>query len=110
MTRPMNDHRDAVELLRDALDHIARIAGSARVPTRRLDWIASRARMALRGKTWDRDYLPEPRRQTDERVKDLHADIRVIVRAYLTKDEIALAKAIAKVQSGYPSLFRDMPS
>jgi len=43
----------------DALDHISRIAGMARVPTRRLDWIVARARHALSGKPYDRDALPQ---------------------------------------------------
>jgi hypothetical protein len=51
-----------ISLLRDALDHIARIANASRQQTRRLDWISSRAREALRGVEWNREYLPEPKK------------------------------------------------
>ncbi len=44
-----SDDCGQIALLRDALDHIARIATAARQPTKRLDWIASRAKDALRG-------------------------------------------------------------
>jgi hypothetical protein len=48
-----------VEILKDALDHIMRVAGMARVPTRRLDWIVARARAALEGRPYDREDLPK---------------------------------------------------
>ena len=49
---------ERMKILEDALDHIAKIAGMARVPTRRLNWISARARYALAGKPYDRDALP----------------------------------------------------
>lgn len=52
----MSDER--MKILEDALDHIAKIAGMARVPTRRLDWISARAKHALTGKPYDCDALP----------------------------------------------------
>jgi len=52
---------DRIKMLEDALDHIKRIAGMARVPTKRLDWIAARASMALRGDRWDNSYMPYPK-------------------------------------------------
>lgn len=47
------------ERLRDALEHIAKVAGSARVPTRRLDWIVARANLALSGCEYQREDLPK---------------------------------------------------
>lgn len=41
------------DMLRDALDHIARTADQSRSQTRRLRWIAERARLALRGIPYD---------------------------------------------------------
>jgi len=91
----MDEDKSAdIELLRDALDHIVRVAASARVPTRRLDWIIKRARMALRGKRWTHDSLPLPNRYTDERIRDLKKDFRAIVGAYESGDEAALERAI----------------
>ena len=49
------------EQLRDALDHIMRVARKGISPTRRLDWIALRAKYALEGKVWSRDVREEPR-------------------------------------------------
>ncbi len=93
------------ELLRDALDHIMRVAGSARQPTRRLDWLAARARMALRGIPWTRDYLPWPRGEMNERLRELHGSLRKIVTAYEARDDSALANAITEAKYDFPSLF-----
>lgn len=48
------------ELLRDALDHIVRVAQQGITPTRRLDWIAIRAKVALRGDIWEPGMRDEP--------------------------------------------------
>ena len=55
-----------VERLRDALDHIARVALRAQTSTRRLDWIVQRAREALAGHDYDPrdDTLPRTRDRT----------------------------------------------
>jgi hypothetical protein len=45
---------------RDALDHIMRVARATMQPTRRLDWIALRAKYALEGKPWSRDVRETP--------------------------------------------------
>lgn len=50
----------AEEILRDALDHIMRVAREGMNPTRRLDWIEHRARVALRGEVWTRDHRDHP--------------------------------------------------
>ena len=56
-----------VELVRDALDHIMRVARSARRPTRRLDWIAERARRALDGQPYDQGDMPQyPKTRKDQ--------------------------------------------
>ncbi len=48
-----------IERLRDALDHIQRVAKKARRPTLRLDWIASRAKLALMGRDFNMADLPQ---------------------------------------------------
>lgn len=53
--------------LEDALDHIKKIAGMARVPTKRLDWIEARASMALLNEPWDKDYKPLPKNANSSR-------------------------------------------
>lgn len=56
--------RSKLELMEDALDHIARVARNAIQPTRRLDWIAARAKIALRGDEYDSREMPQrPKRQ-----------------------------------------------
>jgi hypothetical protein len=67
--------------LRDALDHIARIANAARQQTKRLDWISMRAREALRGIPWNREYLPEPKKASMEEVHDLRGTIHMLINA-----------------------------
>lgn len=47
--------------LRDALDHIMRVARQGIQPTRRLDWIATRAKYALEGRPWTPGTRDEPR-------------------------------------------------
>jgi hypothetical protein len=46
--------------LRDALDHIARVAEQARTPTNRLAFIVHRARCALAGRPYDRRDVKIP--------------------------------------------------
>ena len=59
--------QDRREQLRDALDHIMRVARSARQPTRRLDWIAERARRALDGQPYDQGDMPQyPKTRKDQ--------------------------------------------
>lgn len=48
-----------VIILEDALDHIMKVAGQAHKPTRRLDWISDRARIALTGKEYDESLMPQ---------------------------------------------------
>jgi hypothetical protein len=55
LVRPSN-----AEGLRDALDHIRRVARGSRTGTRRLEWIAERAHSALEGTTTWRE-LPAPK-------------------------------------------------
>ena len=95
-----------IDLLRDALDHIARIANASRQQTRRLDWISSRAREALRGVPWDRNYLPEPKKASMEEVHDLRGTLFMLVRACETENLVAIAAAIEETKSNHPSLFR----
>lgn len=75
----------SAEIMRDALDHIARIAGMARNPTRRLDWIAARARHASEGKPYDRDALPQYPKvheaKNDARVRYLRRRMHAVVDA-----------------------------
>lgn len=52
---------DEAARLRDALDHIMRVAREGIQPTKRLDWIEHRARVALEGKEWTPDHRDHPR-------------------------------------------------
>ena len=52
---------DEIAMLRDALDHIAKVAQQTMRPTKRLDWITQRARTALAGKPWSRDLRQTPK-------------------------------------------------
>ena len=97
---------DEIDLLRDALDHITRIANAARQPTRRLDWIATRAREALRGVQWNREYLPEPRKASLEEVHDLRGTMFILVEACKSENLTAIAAAVEEAQTKHPSLFR----
>ena len=101
-----NPAQDEIELLRDALDHIARIAGSARYPTKRLDWIAARAREAMRGIEWSREYLPEPRKISDEQTRDLRSALLLLMRACDTENLNAIMAAVEETRLRFPSLFR----
>jgi len=56
--------------LRDALDHIMRVAREGITPTRRLDWIALRAKYALEGKLWSRDVRDDPRNSVLKMTKE----------------------------------------
>jgi len=58
-----------LERLRDALDHIRRVALEGVQPTRRLDWIALRAKVALRGDDWEPGMRDDPRNSVAELVK-----------------------------------------
>ncbi len=97
---------EELALLRDALDHIARIANAARQQTKRLDWIASRAREALRGVNWNREYLPEPKKASMEEVHDLRGTMFMLVRACESENLAAIAAAAEEARIKHPSLFR----
>jgi hypothetical protein len=103
----LNSPQDEIDLLRDALDHIARIAGSARHPTKRLDWIAARAREAMRGIEWSREYLPEPRKIADQQTRDLHSALLMLMEACNTKNQDAITLAANETRLRFPSLFRE---
>lgn len=97
---------DEVELLRDALDHIARIATATDQSTRRLDWIAARARQACRGIPWSKDYHPEPKKQSMEEYRDLLRSIRMLVSACESANLTAITAAVDEIRNRHPSLFR----
>src|SRR5947209_187242 len=101
------EQNEEIALLRDALDHIARIANASRKTTRRLDWISSRAREALRGVPWNRDYLPEPRKASMEEVHDLRGTMFMLVRACESENLAAITAAVEEARSNHPSLFRE---
>lgn len=95
-----------ISLLRDALDHIARIANAARQKTRRLDWISYRAREALRGVEWNREYLPEPKKASMEEVHDLRGTMFMLIDACETENPSAISAAVEEARANHPSLFR----
>ncbi|MDO8387105.1 MAG: hypothetical protein Q7T13_11990 [Polaromonas sp.] len=100
--------QEEISLLRDALDHIARIANASRQSTRRLDWISSRAREALRGVAWDREYLPEPKKASMDEVNDLRSTMFMLVRACETDSFQVISAAVEEARKNHPSLFREM--
>lgn len=96
-------------LLRDALDHVARIANASRRKTNRLDWIASRAKLALRGQPWDWRSMPEPKKQSLEEVHELRNTMFMLVNAIESESLVAIATAAAEARHRHPSLFRRPP-
>lgn len=102
---------EEIILLRDALDHIARIANSARIPTKRLDWIAARSREALIGEPWSREYLPEPNNnQVDQRIKDIQSALYAVINACESQNSDNIRASVEEVRSRFPSLFRKKKS
>ena len=101
-------NEEEIVLLRDALDHIARIANASRQSTRRLDWISSRAREALRGVPWNRDYLPEPKKASMDEVHDLRNTILMLVRTCETGNLNAIAGAVEQARAKHPSILRKL--
>ena len=101
----MNSDEEVV-FLRDALDHISRIANAARQQTKRLDWISMRAREALRGVPWNREYLPEPKKASLEEVHDLRGTVLMLVRACESENLTVIAAAIEEARNKNPSLLR----
>ena len=99
---------EEIALLRDALDHISRIANAARQPTKRLDWISLRAREALRGIPWNREYLPEPKKASMEEVHDLRGTILMLVKACESENLTAISAAVEEARSQHPSLLRKL--
>jgi hypothetical protein len=99
---------EEIALLRDALDHISRIANATRQQTRRLDWISMRAREALRGVPWNREYLPEPKKASMEEVHDLRGTMLMLVRACESENLTAIAAAVEEARSQHPSLLRKL--
>lgn len=101
---------EEVVFLRDALDHISRIANAARQQTKRLDWISMRAREALRGVPWNREYLPEPKKASQEEIHDLQVTVLMLVRACESENLTVIAAAIEEARSQQPSLLRKFNS
>jgi hypothetical protein len=52
------------DLYQDALDHIAKVAGMARIQTDRLAFIEARAKTALSGERWNPRYVKYPKQST----------------------------------------------
>ena len=55
----MMEDAEWVELMRDALDHIERVARNSRTQSRRDRWIEVRARYALEGRRFNMDDMPQ---------------------------------------------------
>jgi len=104
----MMNSDEEIALLRDALDHISRIANAARQQTKRLDWISLRAREALRGVSWNREYLPEPKKASMEEVHDLRGTILMLVKACESENLTAISAAVEEARSQHPSLLRKL--
>lgn len=59
--QPLGPSPEHFELLRGALDHIARTASKSRSMTRRIRWIEQRALFALRGEVYRDDKIDLPK-------------------------------------------------
>ena len=103
-----SDDCGQIALLRDALDHIARIATAARQPTKRLDWIASRAKDALRGQDWSNEYLPEPKKQSFQEVHELRSTMFMLVQACEAGNDAVALAASEEARARHPSLFKSI--
>ena len=101
-----SDDVGQITLLRDALDHIARIATAARQPTKRLDWIASRAKDALRGQDWSNEYLPEPKKQSLQEVHELRSTMFMLIQAFEAGNDTVAVAAAGEARAIHPSFFR----
>ena len=75
-----------IELVRDALDHIARTCTQSRTHTRRLRWINYRANTALEGKPYDEKLLDLPKNGDQQAIK---AELKIKA----LKAELAALKA-----------------
>ena len=87
---------DETKLLRNALNHIARVAAKSRTSTRRLRWIEQRAALALAGQAYDNSAfdLPKDADNDYQRLKRENAKLRV-------------REAVAEVggcENGFPSV------
>ena len=96
---------DEVTVLRDALDHIGRVAMASRQPTKRLDWIAARACEAARGLRWSGEYLPEPSKQSARQMNELRATLIMLVQACETESLPVILAAVEKTRERLPSVF-----
>jgi hypothetical protein len=75
-----------IELVRDALDHIARTCTQSRTQTRRLRWINYRANTALEGKPYDEKLIDLPKNGDQQAIK---AELKIKA----LKAELAALKA-----------------
>lgn len=103
----MNLPETSAALERDALDHIMRVAREGLQPTRRLDWIEHRARVALAGEQWTRDHRdhPENTRSDEARRYESRRQELAALRAELqaANERIArLEEALRDYEGAYP--------
>jgi acyl-CoA hydrolase len=68
---PIEQAREEAAEYVDALDHIMRVANASRTQTRRLRWIAERARCALEGGDWRELDLPRSGKSYEQKYKEL---------------------------------------
>ena len=80
------------ELLRAALDHIAKTAAGSRTSTRRLRWIEQRARWALEGKQYDREAFDMPTVPSQASMEQ--------TRERLAQAKLLLARLVREVNAG----------
>ena len=97
-----NELEEKLLICKDALSHISRVAMAARQPTKRLDWIAARAKDAARGRKWDRDYMPEPGRAKDIEMRELMNALQLIVEACATENLTAIEVALEEATKACP--------
>lgn len=81
---------------RDGLSHIERVASQGMAPTRRLDWIAHRAKVALRGEKWEPGMREEPRDSKTKLMADFAAlrqrneELKALLQDMLAQEHTAV--------------------
>jgi len=71
-----------------------------------LDWISMRAREALRGVPWNREYLPEPKKASLEELHDMRGTMLMLVNACETENLTAISGAFEEAKRQHPTLLR----
>jgi hypothetical protein len=90
------------EMMRGALDHIARTARRSRTSTRRLRWIEHRAEMAIKGERYDDEAFDLPKSAGPNTVANLERKIGLLLGQRMELLEALVARQ--QVDKAYANL------